>query len=240
MNDDFISKLDQKLAVLIDPDQHSTDSLFDFMANLKSIKPDYILIGGSLITNSSVDQTAKAIKALTKIPVVLFPGHFTHLTNEVDAILLLSLISGRNPDLLIGQHVIAASQLKTLKDKLIPTGYMLIDGGCPTSVSYISNTNPIPRDKPEIACATAIAGQSIGQKVVYMDAGSGAKYPISDEMIRSVSKSIDIPLIVGGGIRTVEAINQAWENGANLVVVGNALEEDPSILSKNMAQLKHR
>ena len=156
---------------------------------------------------------------------MLFPGHFTQLTDHVDAVMLLSLISGRNADLLIGQHVLAAPKLKSMNADIISTGYMLIDGGKPTSVSYMSNSQPIPRDKNDIAICTAQAGEMIGMKMIYMDAGSGASQSVSPEMVRDVAKSIDIPLIVGGGIRTIEALETYWNAGANLIVIGNALEE---------------
>ena len=199
---------------------------------LLSSNPILFCWGGSLIYKSNIDLAAKQIKAITKIPLVLFPGHFTQLTHEVDAVFLLSLISGRNPDLLIGQHVLAAPKLKELAGKLIPTGYMLIDGGQSTSVSYMSNTMPIPRDKTDIAICTAIAGEALGLSCIYMDAGSGAKTPIGRKLIAAVSSSIDIPLVVGGGIKEVSHIKACWDNGANLVVVGNALEEGAAFSSE--------
>jgi phosphoglycerol geranylgeranyltransferase len=222
-------KSDRKLAILIDPDKHSADDLFDFIKKVNEIGPDYILVGGSLIIESSVDEATKLIKSCSNIPTVLFPGHFTQLTDQVDHVLLLSLISGRNPDLLIGQHVLSAPKLKELSKKLIPTGYMLIESGMQTSVSYMSNTTPIPSNKADIAKCTAIAGEALGLKQIYMDAGSGAKHPISIELIDQVSKSIDIPLIVGGGIRQVSHIFDCWESGANLVVIGNGIEENTSL-----------
>ncbi|MEZ4720563.1 MAG: geranylgeranylglyceryl/heptaprenylglyceryl phosphate synthase [Flavobacteriales bacterium] len=232
-----LKKSDRKLAILIDPDKHSADQLFDFVSEVARLQPDYILLGGSLIYKSSVDRAAKQIKATTNLPLVLFPGHFTQLTDSVDFVLLLSLISGRNADLLIGQHVLAAPMLKKLSNKLCPTGYMLIDGGNPTSVGYMSNTQPIPADKLDIAVCTAIAGEAIGLSCIYLDAGSGAMNPISQEMIREVSESVDIPIIVGGGIKEVSHIEKCWNNGANLVVVGNAMEENSS-LAADLAKIK--
>lgn len=221
-----LSKHDRKLAILVDPDKQSGDALLDAINNINELAPDYILIGGSLVLEHSIALAAKQIKQCTDIPVGLFPGHFTHLTNHVDFIFLLSLISGRNADLLIGQHVQSALKLKQLANKLTPTGYMLIDSGKPTSVSYMSNTFPIPADKADIAMSTAIAGEALGLKQIYMDAGSGAKNPIEFEMISRVAKSIEIPLIIGGGIREVSHIEKCWNYGANLVVIGNGIEQN--------------
>lgn len=232
-----LSKTDRKIAVLIDPDKHGSDALFDFASKMNEMAPDFIMVGGSLILNSTTSEAAKQIKAASAIPLVLFPGHFTHLTHEVDAVLLLSLISGRNPDLLIGQHVLAAPMLKAMGEKIHSTGYVLIDGGRQTSVSYMSHTMPIPSDKIDIAVATAIAGQFIGMKSIYLDAGSGAITPVNQKMIHAVAEAIDIPLIVGGGIRTLEAIDAAWQGGANLVVMGNAFEENETLFSKVKAML---
>lgn len=226
-----LRKTDKKLAVLIDPDKHDGDRLFDFLHDIAAIEPDYIFIGGSLIFKSSVEEVSRKIKAVSSRPLVLFPGHFTQLNDAVDAVLMLSLISGRNPELLIGQHVLAAPMLKHLGKKIVSTGYMLIDGGRPTSVSYMSNTQPIPSDKDDIAVCTAIAGQYLGMRYIYMDAGSGASQGVPLKMINAVAGAIDIPLIVGGGIRSLAHLEQCWSEGANLVVVGNALEED--------TQLKH-
>jgi len=226
MNVFDLCKTDRKLAVLIDPDKHDGDRIFDFMHDMEAIEPDYIFIGGSLIFKSNVEEASKKIKAISSRPLVLFPGHFTQLNDTVDAVLLLSLISGRNPDLLIGQHVLAAPMLKKLGEKVVSTGYMLIDGGRPTSVSYMSNTQPIPADKYDIAVCTALAGQFLGMHCIYMDAGSGASQGIPMGMIEAVAKAIDIPLIVGGGIRSLKHIEQCWSYGANLVVIGNGLEED--------------
>ncbi len=220
-----LHKSDRKLAVLIDPDKHTEFDLIDFSKKIDQIEPDFILIGGSLIYRSKISASAKLLQTLSNKPLVLFPGHFTQLTDHVDAVMLLSLISGRNADLLIGQHVLAAPKLKSMNADIISTGYMLIDGGKPTSVSYMSNSQPIPRDKNDIAICTAQAGEMIGMKMIYMDAGSGASQSVSPEMVRDVAKSIDIPLIVGGGIRTIEALETYWNAGANLIVIGNALEE---------------
>lgn len=237
MNTFDLHTSDRKLAVLIDPDKHDNDQLFDFAKDIERIEPDYLFIGGSLIFKSSVAEAAKIIKAVSNRPLILFPGHFTQLTHAVDGVLLLSLISGRNPDLLIGQHVLAAPMLKELGDKVKSTGYMLIDGGHATSVSYMSNTQPIPHDKLDIAVCTAIAGEALGMQYIYMDAGSGASRSIPREMIKAVSESIDIPLIIGGGIRETSQVEACWESGANLVVIGNALENHPTFF-KQLATLR--
>jgi putative glycerol-1-phosphate prenyltransferase len=229
-------KSDRKLAILVDPDKHDANSLLDLCVVLERLRPDVILIGGSLVYKANIDKSAKLIRSNTNIPLVLFPGHFTQLTDHVDGILLLSLISGRNPDLLIGQHVLAAPRLKRMEAKKISTGYMLIDGGQSTSVSYMSHTQPIPNDKLDIAVCTAQAGELIGMHCIYMDAGSGANHAIPAEMVKSVTKAVEIPVIVGGGIRSMEAIEQMWNAGANMVVIGNALEDEEHPLHKDLTE----
>ena len=221
-----LSKTDRKLGILVDPDKHSEHDFAAFISDILALKPDYILIGSSIIVKSSVEKAAQQIKSTTDIPLILFPGHFNQLNNFVDGVLLLSLISGRNPDLLIGQHVLAAPILAKIDAEILSTGYMLIDGGKSTSVSYISNTLPIPQDKNDIAICTAMAGQFIGMKYIYLDAGSGAINSVPFSMVSSVADSIDLPLIVGGGIKDMKTIERYWESGANLVVIGNALERN--------------
>ena len=173
-----------------------------------------------------------AVKAKSKldIPVVLFPGDVTQVSAEADALLFLSLISGRNADLLIGRQVLAAPKIKQCGLETIATGYMLIDCGQPTTASYISGTQPIPYNKPDIALATAMAGEMLGLQCLYLDGGSGADKPISLEMIAAVKQNTTLPLIVGGGIRNEEQAKQAWEAGANIIVIGTAFEEDPEML----------
>jgi putative glycerol-1-phosphate prenyltransferase len=168
--------------------------------------------------------------------VVLFPGDNLQINSHADAILFLSLISGRNPDLLIGKHVISAPILKDSGIEVVSTGYMLIDGGTPTSVSYMSNTTPIPANKRDIAVCTAMAGEMLGLKLIFMDAGSGALNPVGENMISAVKKSIDIPLIVGGGIRSAEKAKAAFEAGADVVVVGNAIESNKDLI-REIAQI---
>jgi phosphoglycerol geranylgeranyltransferase len=219
-----LEKSDRKLAILVDPDKHTTDSLLDLIGRIEEVAPDYIFIGGSLVYRSRISEAAKVIKRLSSRPLVLFPGHFTQLTDHVDAVLLLSLISGRNADLLIGQHVLAAPKLKSMRADIVSTGYMLIDGGKPTSVSYMSHTQPIPHDKNDIAICTAQAGELIGMKTIYLDAGSGAETSVPIDMVKEVSACVELPIIVGGGIRSMKLAEAYWNAGANLVVIGNAFE----------------
>jgi putative glycerol-1-phosphate prenyltransferase len=216
-------------ALLIDPDKFS-DNKIVALANEHEV--DFLLVGGSLITQGSLEETIQTIKSKTKIPVIIFPGSSNHISNNADAILLLSLISGRNPDYLIGQHVQAAPMLKKSGIEILSTGYILIDGGNVTTVAYISNTLPIPANKPDVASATAMAGEMIGNKLIYLDAGSGAKNHIPANLIAAVKKSINVPLIVGGGIRDAETAKLIWNAGADIIVIGNAVEENVSLLSE--------
>jgi len=226
------------LAVLIDPDNVKPKAL-DHLTELSLLaEVDLFFIGGSLIVNNQLDACLAAIKAKCNIPLVLFPGDSYQLSYRADGILFLSLISGRNPELLIGKHVITAPYLKMSPLEIIPTGYMLIDGGVPTTVSYISNTNPIPSDKDDIAACTALAGEMLGLKCIFMDAGSGARQPVSDAMIASVRSAVDVPIIVGGGIRTPEDAQRKVRAGADVIVVGNAFEDDPALVVA-MAQAVH-
>ncbi|TNE81654.1 MAG: geranylgeranylglyceryl/heptaprenylglyceryl phosphate synthase [Bacteroidetes bacterium] len=224
------------LAVLIDPDH--VENLEESVRRCNASGVDLIFLGGSLITSGSIDETIRQIKSLTDIPVLLFPGDELQISSEADALLLLSLISGRNADLLIGKHVIAAPYLKKSGLELIATGYMLIDGGKITTASYISGSVPIPADKPEIAMCTALAGEMLGLKLMYMDAGSGAANPVSEAMIQAVRKAVDTPIVVGGGIRSTAQAVAAWNAGADIVVVGNAIEDDNSLISDLMNTLQ--
>lgn len=226
------------LAVLIDPDKVDQSELKHLVALAVLAKVDFIFVGGSLIVNNQLDACLSAIKAQCDIPLVLFPGDSYQLSYRADGILFLSLISGRNPELLIGKHVITAPYLKLSPLEVIPTGYMLIDGGVSTTVAYISNTSPIPADKEDIAASTAMAGEMLGLRCIFMDAGSGAKYPVPERMIAAVRASVQIPLIVGGGIRTVEQAHRNVLAGADIIVVGNAFEQDPTLMV-SMAQAVH-
>lgn len=221
------------LAVLIDPDKADINHLKNLL-NPKSLDHiDMILIGGSVITHGYMDETVSNIKEIVSgrnIPCIIFPGSPDQISANADALLLLSLISGRNPELLIGKHVEAAPALKRSGLELIPTGYILIDGGVVTTVSYISSTVPIPPSKPELAAVTALAGEQLGLSVIYLDAGSGALNPVPGAVIKRVRETVAIPIIVGGGMKTSDDIQNAWDNGADMVVIGNALEADPNLL----------
>lgn len=220
----------KKFAVLVDPDQMRLDNLDAVLRLALEAQADYFFIGGSLVVDDQMNFCLDTLRRETNLPLVLFPGSPQQINYKADAILLLSLISGRNPDLLIGQHVLAAPILRKSGLEIVPTGYMLIDGGKPTTASYISNTQPIPADKPEIAYCTALAGEMLGLKTIYMDAGSGAKNPIPEAVVAAVGRNIDIPVIVGGGIRTPERAYSSAKAGADVVVVGNALEKDPQLI----------
>jgi putative glycerol-1-phosphate prenyltransferase len=219
------------LAVLIDPDKVDDASRLQRLIRLASESNiGFFFVGGSLITNFNLHEVIRKLKEETAIPVILFPGSSLHMAPQADAILFLSLISGRNPDLLIGQHVQAAPIIKSSRLEVLPTGYILINSGRLTSVAYISNTTPIPEDKYSLAACTAMAGEMLGLKLIYLDAGSGAERAISPKMIATVRKATTCPLIVGGGIDSGKKAQAALEAGADLIVVGNALEKDPELL----------
>ena len=223
----------KSIAVLVDPDKAEDPSRFQQLINLASENcVNYFFVGGSLVTSSNLSEVVKKIKENVTIPVVLFPGNAIQVDASADGLLFLSLISGRNPELLIGQHVVAAPILKNTRLEVIPTGYMLINSGKITSVAYISNTTPIPDDKYSLAASTALAGQMLGLQTIYIDAGSGAEKEISPRMIAAVRKSVSIPLIVGGGINSSQKAIAALEAGADMIVIGNALERHPDLLTE--------
>lgn len=217
-------------AVLIDPDKIDDAGLLKTIDLALEAKVDYFFVGGSLVVTNALDHIVAIIKDRCTIPVILFPGSPDQITPKADALLYLSLISGRNPELLIGQHVISAPFVKQSGLEIIPVGYMLIDGGTPTTVSYISNTNPIPANKSDIATCTAMAGEMLGLKLIYMDAGSGAQRAIPAAMIEQVAKNIQIPLVIGGGITTPQKALENCIAGADIIVVGNAIEKDPDLI----------
>jgi putative glycerol-1-phosphate prenyltransferase len=221
----------KSIALLLDPDKAKGDSLQNILNIANKCQTDYIFAGGSLTFNS-IDKLIVEIKKLCSIPVVLFPGNLLQLTQNADIILLLSLISGRNPELLIGNHVIAAPYLKNIREKLISVGYILISCGNKTSVEYISQTEAIPPDKPEIAVATAMAGEMMGLKMIYLEAGSGATNPVPLSVIRAVRENISIPLAVGGGIKNSAMIEDIFNAGADLIILGNAIEKNPTLLTE--------
>jgi len=220
----------RSFAVLVDPDKTNPPACLQLSRAALENRVDFFLVGGSLLTTTFLNSTVRTLKAHSDIPVILFPGSNLHIDSSADAILLLSLISGRNPDFLIGQHVIAAPVLKKSKLEILSTGYMLIESGKPTTVSYISNTTPIPYDKPEVAACTAMAGEMLGLQLIYLDAGSGAQRPVAPRTIAAVRKSVEVPIIVGGGITTAQAAEDALQAGADVIVIGNGIEKDPNLL----------
>ena len=223
----------KSIAVLIDPDKAEDPARLMGLINLSTENcVDFFFVGGSLVTTTNLSEVVRTVKENVNIPVVLFPGSSLHIDPSADAILFLSLISGRNPDLLIGQHVQAAPILRNSRMEVIPTGYILINSGKTTSVAYISNTTPIPEDKFSLAACTAMAGEMLGLQLVYLDAGSGAEREISQKMISTVRKAVNTPLIVGGGINSSQKALAAFEAGADVVVIGNALEKDHHLITE--------
>ena len=229
----------KSFAVLVDPDKTDLQQMDTLLSLGEQAKIDYWFVGGSLVISSQLDELVRHIKKNTSVPVVLFPGSPSQVTRHADALLYLSLISGRNPELLIGQHVLSAPFVKQSGLEILSTGYIVVDGGAPTTVSYISNAAPIPADKEDIALCTALAGEMLGMKLIYMDAGSGARQPITTSMIKRVADQISIPLIVGGGIKTPEKAQENCKAGADLIVVGNAIEKEVSLISEISAAVKN-
>ncbi len=215
---------------MLDPDKIEQDGLFQLLARTADYPVDFFLVGGSLVTDYSHKEVIAAIRHQSQTPIILFPGNPLHIESSADAILLLSLISGRNPDFLIGQHVIAAPLIKKSGLEILPTGYMVVDSGTQTTVSYISGTMPLPYDKPGVAACTAMAGEMLGLQLMYLDAGSGARRPVSPDMIAAVRHVVDVPIIVGGGINSGEKAYAALKAGADMIVVGNGIEQDPDLL----------
>ena len=221
----------KSIALLLDPDKAKEDSLRNIIKTANDSKTDYIFAGGSLTFNS-IENLITEIRKLCSIPVILFPGNLLQLSHKADIILLLSLISGRNPELLIGNHVIAAPYLKDVKEKVVSVGYILISCGNKTSVEYISQTEAIPSDKPEIAIATAMAGEMLGLQMIYLEAGSGATNTVPVSLVRAVRENISIPLAVGGGIKNSNQVEEIFNAGADLIILGNGCENNPSLLTE--------
>ena len=219
------------VAQLIDPDKAGDELLVQAAAYAGEAHVDLFLVGGSL-TNVPVADVIRRLRQLTRIPIILFPGNLTQLTVEADAIFLLSLISGRNPELLIGNHVIASPYLKHIRDTVIPVGYILVDCGGSTSVEYMSQTPPMPCDKHDIAVATALAGEMLGMKAIYLEGGSGAARPVSTGIISAVRSELRIPLITGGGLDNADKISDAFRAGADMVVTGNGCENNPMLIGE--------
>lgn len=227
---EFIQKASIKgeklLAILLDPDKTSLEKLAEIALKIETLNANFIFVGGSSVENDMTDLFVETLKKHTKLPVILFPGDFSQLTNHADALLFLSLLSGRNPEYLIEQQIKSVPFLKNSTLEIIPTGYILIDGGTKSSVLKVSDTKPISQENVELAVATAVAGMYKGKQLIYLEAGSGAKVPVNSRLISAVKKHITIPLIVGGGIKSKEQLNKAYKNGADLVVVGTAFENN--------------
>lgn len=216
----------RKLAILVDPDKAGASDLERLGQEASTADVDFFFVGGSLLSEGTMEGTIPQLRRNSDLPIVLFPGSTMQVHPHADAILFLSLISGRNPELLIGRHVEVAPFIKRSGMEVIPTGYMLIDGGKPTSASYMSNTLPIPYDKPDIAASTALAGEMLGMQAIYLEAGSGALNSVSLQMVEAVGETVDIPIIVGGGVRDPETAHVLCEAGADIIVVGTRVEND--------------
>lgn len=214
------------LAVLLDPDKLEPENIQQKIKSLSDFKIDFFLVGGSLLLTDYLDNFIRTLKENTNLPIILFPGSAQQVNKYADAILFLQLISGRNPDFLIAQQVQAAPLIKQTDLEVMPTGYILVESGRETTASYISNTKPIPADKPEIAATTALAGQYLGHRLIYLDGGSGALNPVPENMIKACKKELDIPIIVGGGIRSNEQMQATFNAGADVIVIGTAFEEN--------------
>ncbi len=226
--------------ILLDPDKLSDEKLTSFVQNCEMNGVDGFLVGGSLIIDGDFESSLKKVKSSTSLPVIIFPGDVNQVCQPADAILYLSVVSGRNAEHLIGKHVLAAPIIKKKKIEPISTGYIIVESGSMTTAEYISGSKPIPRNKPEIAAATALAAQYLGMKLIYLEAGSGASQSVPNEMVKAVSDYCDIPIIVGGGIKTPQAAREKVDNGAKIIVTGNFFEdEDKWRLIKNFADAVH-
>ncbi|MDT0553559.1 geranylgeranylglyceryl/heptaprenylglyceryl phosphate synthase [Urechidicola vernalis] len=223
-------KGEKMLAILLDPDKLKLEIISEIIDKINNQNVDLIFVGGSTVQKGITDNCIKEIKKYSNIPVLIFPGDYTQLTDEGDAVLFLSLLSGNNPEYLVHQQVKSAPFLKNSTLEIIPTGYILIDGGKETAVQRVSKTLPIPQNEIEKIINTALAAQYMGKDLVYLEAGSGATEPMEVIIIKTVSMQLDIPLIVGGGIRTKEQLENAYKNGADVVVIGTAFEENLNIL----------
>ena len=226
-------------AILIDPDKQNKDSLSAIINKANNNNVDFFFVGGSLLTNNNLNSCISTLKENSNIPVILFPGNAMQVHNNADGILFLSLISGRNPEMLIGKQVITAPILKKSNLEVLSTGYMLIESGKSTTASYMSTTTPIPHDKNDVAVCTAMAGEMLGLKLIFMDGGSGAINTISEEMIKSVSAEIDCPLIIGGGINTSKKALEKLKAGADIIVVGNAIENNTDLITEISNKIKN-
>jgi len=226
--------------VLLDPDKGSIKELVHLAQNCQASGVDGLLIGGSLLFSNTLDTLVSEIKKVVSIPVILFPGDGRQLSKHADGLLFMSLLSGRNPHYLIGEQVLSAPTVHALGIETIATGYLLVESGKTTSVEYISHTKPIPQDKPEIAVAHALAAQFLGFQILYLESGSGAEQPVPIEMVQAVNQKVDIPLFVGGGIRTPEQAKACVEAGASFIVTGTVIEESNDlVLLQSMVDAIH-
>ena len=227
-----IEKGEKLLAVLIDPDKVEMANLSSFIVKVNASIATHVFVGGSTVNEYDCEIVVSEIKKYTQLPIVLFPGDVTQITDKADALLYLSLISGRNPDYLIGKHVESISKLKQTKLEVIPTGYILIENGKETSVQRVTGTQPIPRKKIQKIADTAFTGELLGMKLIYLEAGSGATEPVTSEIINFVKSNLQIPLVVGGGIKSMKQIKDAYNSGADLIVIGTAFEQDESFFNE--------
>ena len=214
------------LAILIDPEKVTIEKIQVLSDKIKASPATHIFVGGSTFSGTHLDELIALFKKETQLPILIFPGHPSQTSNEADGILFLSLLSGRNPEYLIEHHINSVEVLEKSNLEIISTGYLLIDGGKATAVQLVSQTQPIEHNNIELAYKTAKAGEFLGKKLIYLEAGSGANHHVSLEMIRFVSQNIHIPLIVGGGIRSMQKIQEVYGAGADLVVIGTAFEND--------------
>jgi len=220
------------IALLVDPDKAHDQSLKQTLLKAEIAAVDVVLVGGSLLTDGDLNETISIIKSQSNLPVILFPGSVYQISSKADGILFLSLLSSRNAEMIIGQQVIAAPYLRKTNLEVISTAYLLIDSGQQTTASYMSNSNPIPANKPEIAASTALAGTYLGMDIIYLDGGSGAESPVPPNMISKVKEYSQQLLFIGGGINTIEKAKDAFSAGADVIVVGNRIEEDPNFLTE--------
>lgn len=227
-----IKKREKLLAVLIDPDKTKPEGLDGFMQKLNSSAATHIFVGGSTVEAFATENLVVTLKKHTNLPIILFPGDVSQITNHANAILYLSLLSGRNPEYLIGKHVASVSKLRNSSLEVIPTGYLLIENGKETAVQRVTQTEPMPVNKVQTIVDTAKAGELLGMELIYLEAGSGAEKAIPSSVISAVKEDLKIPLIVGGGIRSKEQLDTAYKAGADLVVIGTAFEEDEAFFNE--------
>lgn len=226
--------------VLIDPDNLEKDKLSLFASHCEKSGVDGFLIGGSLLISGDLETFLISLKTCTTLPIIIFPGDVNQISSNADALLYLSVVSGRNSEHLIGKHVLAAPIIRKCGIEPIATGYLLIESGRMTTAQYMSGSLPIPRNKPEIAAATALAAEYLGMKLIYLEAGSGADFPVPNEMVKAVSSLCSVPVVVGGGIKTTIEAKQKVQNGAKIIVTGNFLENEANWeLIREFAEVIH-